>query len=69
MKKYKASIIDRFGKEWVFEGVLKGNPMWTPANKSRPKPLTEVEAYNTAMGESTEDETPKVSLLKGVTDV
>lgn len=60
---YKACIVDKKKNEWVFEGIFKGIPVWTPTHKSRPKQCTKVEAYMIASMTAKDGETAQVKLL------
>lgn len=49
-KEYYAKIIDKEGNSWLYEGHVKGLPIWTMEKEAKPMLLTESEANDIARG-------------------
>ena len=65
MKKYIAALVDGVGTQWVFEGWVRENPIWTKRENSDPKLMSsEAEAWEIATDHAMLDETPKVILVE-----
>lgn len=64
MKKYIAVLVDGTGTQWVFEGWIKENPIWTKRESADPKLMSEAEAWEIATSHAMLDETPKVILVE-----
>lgn len=65
MKEFHAKLTDADGIEWLFEGCIKGQPIWTPINFAVPrKKFTKSEALRVAKRHAMPGDVPSVQLVQ-----
>lgn len=46
--KYIAVLVDKENQTWIYEGSVQGIPIWTAESESKPKLMSETDAYEIA---------------------
>lgn len=65
MKEYNAKLTDKDGVEWLFEGSIKRQPIWTNKNNAVPRmKYTKSEALKIAKCHAMKGDVPGVELVK-----
>ena len=57
MKEYIVKVLDKEGKEWVYDGNVKGNPIFIPSDRGMGMGLSQAEAHDVWLNNCMKGET------------